>query len=104
LHIVPLGFLLRLLVSRLARANVRLFVDLLGILECSATGSANGCLAGYLCQYKYFGKDKIDVRVEQGYEIMRPSLLRLKAERQKERINVHIGGHANLVATGKLED
>jgi trans-2,3-dihydro-3-hydroxyanthranilate isomerase len=83
--------------------NVRVFVDLLGIPEDPATGSANGCLAGYLCQYKYFGKDKIDVRVEQGYEIMRPSLLRLKAERQKDRIDVHVGGQATLVATGKLE-
>jgi trans-2,3-dihydro-3-hydroxyanthranilate isomerase len=83
--------------------NVRVFVDLLGIPEDPATGSANGCLASYLCRYKYFGKDKINVRVEQGYEIMRPSLLRLKAEKQKEKIDVHIGGKASLVAIGKLE-
>jgi trans-2,3-dihydro-3-hydroxyanthranilate isomerase len=83
--------------------NVRVFVDLLGIPEDPATGSANGCLASYLCRYKYFGNDKINVRVEQGYEITRPSLLRLKAEGQKDKIDVHVGGKATLVATGKLE-
>ena len=83
--------------------NVRVFVDLLGIPEDPATGSGNGCLAGYLCRYKYFGKDRIDVRVEQGYEIKRPSLLRLKAEAHKDRIDVYVGGRAILVATGKLE-
>jgi trans-2,3-dihydro-3-hydroxyanthranilate isomerase len=83
--------------------NVRVFVDILGIPEDPATGSGNGCLAGYLCRYRYFGDDKINVRVEQGYEIMRPSLLRLRAERQKDKIDVHVGGKATLVATGKLE-
>jgi trans-2,3-dihydro-3-hydroxyanthranilate isomerase len=83
--------------------NVRVFVDLLGIPEDPATGSGNGCLAGYLCHYRYFGKDKINVRVEQGYEIARPSLLRLKAETQKDNIDVHVGGKATLVATGTLD-
>jgi trans-2,3-dihydro-3-hydroxyanthranilate isomerase len=83
--------------------NVRVFVDLLGIPEDPATGSGNGCLAAYLCRHKYFGNDKVDIRVEQGYEIRRRSLLRLKAEAQKERIDVHVGGKAILVATGKLE-
>jgi len=83
--------------------NVRVFVDLLGIPEDPATGSGNGCLAGYLSHYEYFGNDKINIRVEQGYEIGRPSLLRLKAERRKEKIDVHVGGRATLIATGNLE-
>jgi trans-2,3-dihydro-3-hydroxyanthranilate isomerase len=83
--------------------NVRVFVDILGIPEDPATGSGNGCLAGYLCRYKYFGNGKINIRVEQGYEITRPSLLRLRAERRKDKIDVHVGGKATLVATGKLE-
>jgi trans-2,3-dihydro-3-hydroxyanthranilate isomerase len=83
--------------------NVRVFVDMLGIPEDPATGSGNGCLAGYLCRYRYFGKDKINVRVEQGYEINRPSLLRLKAEKLEDKIDVHVGGKTTLVATGKLE-
>ncbi|MHC4193018.1 MAG: PhzF family phenazine biosynthesis protein, partial [Planctomycetota bacterium] len=46
--------------------NARMFCDYYGIAEDPATGSANGCLAGYLVKYRYFGEAKIDVRVEQG--------------------------------------
>ncbi|UCF65028.1 MAG: PhzF family phenazine biosynthesis protein, partial [bacterium] len=47
--------------------NVRVFVDYFGIPEDPATGSANGCLAGYLVKYRYFDIDVIDITVEQGY-------------------------------------
>jgi len=60
--------------------NVRFFADSLGVPEDSATGSANGCLAGYLVKHRYFGENRIDIRVEQGYEIGRPSLLYLQSE------------------------
>ena len=82
--------------------NVRVFVDLLGIPEDPATGSANGCLAGYLSNYHYFGSDLVDVRVEQGYEIRRPSLLHLKAEKTDREISVHVGGKVVMVASGEL--
>ena len=59
----------------------RMFAPALGITEDPATGSANGCLAGYLSHYRYFGSDQVNIRVEQGYEINRPSLLLLKAEK-----------------------
>lgn len=61
--------------------SVRMFAPYLGITEDPATGSANGCLAGYLAEYNYFGEAKINIRVEQGYEINRPSLLLLQAEK-----------------------
>ncbi len=82
--------------------NVRVFVDLFGISEDPATGSGNGCLAGYLSHHRYFGSDSVDVRVEQGYEIKRPSLLLLRAESKGEMIDVSVGGRVFLVATGKL--
>ena len=59
--------------------GVRVFVDYHGIPEDPATGSGNGCLAGYLAKHRYFAKNAIDIRVDQGYEIGRPSLLLLKA-------------------------
>jgi trans-2,3-dihydro-3-hydroxyanthranilate isomerase len=71
--------------------NVRVFVDLYGIPEDPATGSANGCLAAYLSRYKYFGDDAVDVRVEQGCEIGRPSLLYLKAQKRQGEIQVSVG-------------
>lgn len=82
--------------------NVRVFADLLGIPEDPATGSANGCLAGYLSHHRYFGSDRVSVRVEQGYEIGRPSLLHLKAENKEGKINVHVGGKVVMVASGEL--
>ncbi len=82
--------------------NVRVFVDLYGIPEDPATGSANGCLAGYLSHYGYFGSDVVDVRVEQGYEMRRPSLLLLKAEKGLNGIQVRVGGKVVTVADGEL--
>ncbi len=82
--------------------HVRFFADYYGVPEDPATGSANGCLAGYLVQHRYFGNDRIDIRVEQGYEIGRPSLLLLKAEKNDETIDVYVGGKVVMVAKGKL--
>jgi trans-2,3-dihydro-3-hydroxyanthranilate isomerase len=70
--------------------------------EDPATGSANGCLAGYLVKHRYFGSPKIDVRVEQGAEIGRPSILYLKAEEVKNGIDVRVGGKVVMVARGEL--
>ena len=82
--------------------NARVFVDLFGIAEDPATGSGNGCLAGYLSRYRYFGSDEVNARVEQGYEIGRRSLLLLKAEDRAGTVRVHVGGKVMLVAEGKL--
>jgi trans-2,3-dihydro-3-hydroxyanthranilate isomerase len=82
--------------------SVRMFADAMGIAEDPATGSANGCLAGYLSHYAYFGSDRVDVRVEQGHEIGRPSLLLLKASRAGETIEVFVGGKVILVAKGEF--
>lgn len=80
--------------------NVRFFADYYSIPEDPATGSGNGCLAGYLVKHRYFRKDRIDIRVEQGYEIGRPSLLRLKAESVDGKIEVSVSGKVVMVAQG----
>ncbi|MCJ7433698.1 MAG: PhzF family phenazine biosynthesis protein [Anaerolineales bacterium] len=67
--------------------SVRVFVDYYGVPEDPATGSGNGCLAGYLVKHRYFGQESINIRSEQGYEIGRPSLLLLKAELKDTKIN-----------------
>ena len=80
---------------------MRVFAEYLGIPEDPATGSANGCLAGYLVKHEYFGEDSINVRVEQGYEINRPSLLLLKAQKKQSEIEVNVGGKVVMVAKGE---
>ena len=82
--------------------SVRVFADYLGVPEDPATGSANGCLAGYLVQYSYFGEEPINLRVEQGYEIGRPSLLLLKAQKKDGEIGVFVGGKVIMVAKGEF--
>jgi trans-2,3-dihydro-3-hydroxyanthranilate isomerase len=82
--------------------NVRVFAGLYGVPEDPATGSANGCLAGYLVKNRYFDSPSINIRVEQGYEIGRPSLLLLNAEDNGGEINVFVGGRVILVAKGEL--
>jgi trans-2,3-dihydro-3-hydroxyanthranilate isomerase len=82
--------------------SARMFADCFGIIEDPATGSANGCLAGYLVKHRYFGQAQIDIRVEQGYEIKRPSLLYLKAEETDEKIDIFVGGKVVYIAKGQL--
>jgi trans-2,3-dihydro-3-hydroxyanthranilate isomerase len=82
--------------------SVRVFAHSLGIPEDPATGSANGCLAGYLVNYLYFGNDAIDLKVEQGYEIDRPSLLLLQSQKKDGQIEVLVGGKVVMVAKGEF--
>jgi trans-2,3-dihydro-3-hydroxyanthranilate isomerase len=82
--------------------HARVFANAYGISEDPATGSANGCLAGYLSHYKYFGGFKVDIRIEQGFEVGRPSLIYLKAENKRGEIHVVVGGKVVMVAKGEL--
>ncbi|MEG4851922.1 PhzF family phenazine biosynthesis protein [Microcoleus sp. B5-D4] len=88
--------------SDLNDLSVRVFAHSLGIPEDPATGSANGCLAAYLVEHDYYGSAKIDVRVEQGYEIDRPSLLLLQAAKNEGEIAVLVGGKVVMVAKGEF--
>jgi trans-2,3-dihydro-3-hydroxyanthranilate isomerase len=80
----------------------RCFVDYYGVPEDPATGSANGCLAAYLSKHRYFGSPTVDVAVEQGYEIGRPSLLLLRAAEADGGISVQVGGRCLIVARGEF--
>jgi trans-2,3-dihydro-3-hydroxyanthranilate isomerase len=82
--------------------SARMFANDLGVPEDPATGSAAGCLAAYLLEHGYLGTDSVDVRVEQGYELDRPSLLYLQATRDGDQTTVHVGGKVQMVAKGEL--
>ena len=82
--------------------HARCFVHLHGVPEDPATGSANGCFAGWLAKNRYFGDGKVQARVEQGYEIRRPSLILLDAEATDEGIDIRVGGRVRMVARGEL--
>ncbi len=82
--------------------RVRVFAHQYGVPEDPATGSANGCLAAYLVRYSVLGDEEIDIRVEQGHEVGRPSLLFLRAARRGEMITVEVGGKVVPIAAGEL--
>ena len=81
----------------------RMFAPYYGVPEDPATGSANGCLAGYLSHHEYFGSSDVEAQVEQGYEMGRPSVLYLQADRTDAgAIDVRVGGSVVPVARGEL--
>jgi trans-2,3-dihydro-3-hydroxyanthranilate isomerase len=80
--------------------SVRMFADAWGIPEDPATGSANGCLAAYLVEHNCLGTDRIDLQVEQGAAIGRPSVLYLRADRAAPGMAIDVGGQVILVAKG----
>jgi len=82
--------------------NVRVLFETDSMPEDPATGSANGCLAAYLVHRRYLGTAEINCRVEQGYEIGRPSLLHLQAAANGNKITVDVGGQVVMVAHGEL--
>ena len=81
--------------------HVRVFMDDKGFLEDPATGSANGNLAGYLLEHNFFNANTIDLRIEQGYEINRPSLIKVKAEKITGKFRIQVGGKVFMVASGE---
>lgn len=82
--------------------HVRVLDDIYGAPEDPATGSANGCIAAYIVEHGYFRNDKVALRSEQGYQIGRPSLLHLEAERSGREIVIRVGGRVELVAQGRM--
>ena len=81
---------------------VRMFSPYYGVPEDPATGSANGCLAAWLARHAYFGSGSVDVRVEQGFEMGRPSILHLQATDRGDAVDVEVGGQVVDVARGEL--
>lgn len=81
--------------------QARMFASALGVAEDPATGSANGCLASYLVEFKYLGSNEVEVVVGQGYEIDRPSQLYLRASRLDAVYDIRVGGKVRVVAEGK---
>lgn len=81
--------------------RVRVFVDDTGFFEDPATGSANGNLAGYLLENHFFAATKINLQIEQGYEMQRPSLIKINAEKINGKFRIHVGGKVFFVAKGE---
>ncbi|MBN1857261.1 MAG: PhzF family phenazine biosynthesis protein [Dehalococcoidia bacterium] len=82
--------------------NVRMFADCYGIAEDPATGAGAGCLAAYALQYLRSDSPSLHLRIEQGYEIRRPSILFARARHEGDHARVSVGGRVGLVARGSF--
>lgn len=83
--------------------NARVYFNANGVREDPATGSATACLGAYLLEHRILGDGPLDLRIEQGISMQRPSLLRLRAsfDANAGRL-IRVGGKVVPVIRGEL--
>jgi len=82
--------------------HARMFAPGMGVPEDPATGSAAAAFAGVLAPRLRDGTHALTI--EQGYEMGRPSLIRLTAEVAAGRlVSASVGGNAVIVTEGTIE-
>ncbi len=83
--------------------RARMFAPLLGVPEDPGTGSAVAALAGYLAANERLSDGRHNWRIEQGFEMGRPSIIELEADiRDGIVYTVRVGGNAVIVSEGEL--
>jgi trans-2,3-dihydro-3-hydroxyanthranilate isomerase len=84
--------------------HARMFAPALGVPEDPATGSAAAAFAGLLAAYGGLGDGEHAITIEQGYEMGRPSLLRLAVVIAAGKlVSASVGGDAVIVTEGTIE-
>lgn len=81
---------------------VRFFFEAHGVREDPATGNGAAFLGAYLLEHKYFKESDLSLRIEQGYEVHRPSLVMLRARIHNGDRAVSVGGHVIPTVQGEL--
>jgi trans-2,3-dihydro-3-hydroxyanthranilate isomerase len=82
--------------------QVRMLFDADGPREDPATGSAASCLGRYLLEHRPLGDGPLDLRVEQGAVVQRPSLLRVRARNIDTGVEIAVGGAVVPAVEGRL--
>lgn len=83
--------------------RARMFAPAMGIIEDPATGAAATTLAGYLAKRDPRESGILRWRIEQGFEMGRPSILDIEAEKVEGKITaVRVGGSTVLVTEGLM--
>jgi trans-2,3-dihydro-3-hydroxyanthranilate isomerase len=84
--------------------HTRMFAPGVGVSEDPATGSAAAAFAGYLAAHGGYADGDHMVRIEQGYEMGRPSLMELTLRMSGAKLSgASIGGGAVVVTEGTIE-
>ena len=80
----------------------RFFFVANGVREDPASGNAAAFFGRYLLEHHYLAHAPSVVRIEQGYELDRPSLVLLRAARKDAGFDIQVGGRVFPVARGEL--
>ncbi len=80
----------------------RFFFEAHGVREDPATGNGAAFLGAYLLEHRIFPGSGLSVRIEQGHEIHRPSLVMLRARMLGSAREVSVGGHVFPTVQGEL--
>jgi trans-2,3-dihydro-3-hydroxyanthranilate isomerase len=80
----------------------RFFFEAHGVREDPATGNGAAFLGAYLLKHGVFGGSDLSLRIEQGYEVRRPSLVMLRARMVDGHREVSVGGHVVPTIQGEL--
>src|SRR5689334_18855686 len=84
--------------------RARMFAPGVGVPEDPATGSACAALAGYLAERDPRTDGTLKWIVEQGFEMGRPSILEVEADKKNGRTTAaRVGGQTVLVCEGDME-
>ncbi|XTZ20194.1 MAG: PhzF family phenazine biosynthesis protein [cyanobacterium endosymbiont of Rhopalodia fuxianensis] len=84
--------------------RARMFAPSMGILEDPATGSAAAALGGYLAIREEIPNTTLKWRVEQGFEMGRPSILEIIVKKKQGQVReIKVGGSSVLVSEGSME-
>ena len=84
--------------------RARMFAPGLGIGEDAATGSAACALGGYLAARDALKDGTLRWVVEQGFEMGRPSILEVEADKVDGKITaIRVGGASVMVSKGEME-
>ena len=83
--------------------HARMFAPAMGVIEDPATGSAVAAFAGYLAARKSYRDGEQMIRIEQGIEMGRPSLIALRMHLSGTNLtSAGIGGSAVVTCDGTL--
>ncbi len=80
----------------------RFFFEAHGVREDPATGNGAAFLGAYLLEHRIVPGSGLSVRIEQGYEIRRPSLVMLRARMLGGAREVSVGGQVIPTVAGEL--
>ncbi len=82
--------------------SARFFFEAHGVREDPATGNGAAFLGAYLLRHRLLGEGDLSLRIEQGHEIRRPSLVRLRARLVDGRPLISVGGGVVPTVRGEL--